>query len=167
MSKKQNERVGIYVDGANIFYGLNNQRIDFEHFRDWLAEGREIKRFGYFNSGQKHNQEVQKFFAYLRAIGVKTYVKQMTQNSVTKEYKQEGVDVYLSVKALKHADEFDTLILVSGDYDFLPLIHEMNEMNKKVEIVSFQKSMHPIYKRFRYRYMEDYLETAKEVDNET
>jgi uncharacterized LabA/DUF88 family protein len=154
------ERVGIFIDGANIFYGMKGKLLDFEKFKSWLADGREATEASYFNACQKDNEEMQKFFNYVKATGFKVYVKQTTLNSVTHEYKQAGIDVYLTVKALRFNKNYDTFILVSGDYDYIPLIEELKRFNKKIEVVSFKDCLHPIYKAdsFNVRYMEDFLE---------
>ena len=153
-----NERVGIFIDGANIFYGLKGRTLDFIQFKEWLAKGRIITEASYFNASQKKNSVMNAFFNHVKKAGFRTYIKQTTLNSFTKKYKQAGIDVYLAVKAMRFMDKFDTFILVSGDYDYVPLIEEMKHAGKNIEIVSFEYAMHPIYERFNYRFVDDYLE---------
>lgn len=63
-------------------------------------------------------------------------------NVYPKRGRKEGsklVDQALTVAALHHAyqDNFDTAIIISGDADYIPLIHELKGMGKRVHLVSF------------------------------
>lgn len=151
------ERVGVFIDGANIYYGLKGKRIDYKHFLSWLAEDRQVTEASYFNAWRKDDHAMQEFFAHIRKAGINTYVKATTKNSITGKWKQAGIDVYLAVKAMRFSNNFDTIILVSGDYDYMPLIDEMRRWGKNIEIVSFDYALHPIYKRWRVRLMDEYV----------
>lgn len=150
-------KLGIFIDGANIFYGLKDRRMDFTDFKKWIADGREVEVACYFNASQKDREDQQAFFSHVKKSGFRVFVKRTTLNSATGEYKQAGIDVYLAVKAMKFINLFDTFILVAGDYDYTPLINEMQYKKKSIEIVSFEYCLHPIYKQFKVRYIDDYL----------
>ena len=161
---KKTDKIGIYVDGANMFYGLKGARIDYAHFLKWLAQGRNITQASYFNASQKENSKMQDFFNHVRKSGFKCYIKQTTKIQATGEWKQAGIDVFLTVKAIRWNRLWDTLVIVSGDYDYLPLIDEIkNGFGKKVEVVSFDYCMHPIYKGFTHRFIDDYMKTLKDI----
>lgn len=161
--QEQPRTVGIFIDGANLFHGLRewNSRIDFGDFREWLADGRKITVCDYFNAGDPDNENTQKFFKYLGNNGYKTYIRSLPKMMKNKELqhkeKQSGVDVYLAVKAMLKHENFDVFIIVTGDYDFLPLISEMESLGKRVEVVSFEKSMHPIYNKFNPRFLDPFV----------
>lgn len=152
-------KVGIFVDGANIYYGLRGRRIDYKHFLDWLSKGRQVAEASYFNAWRKDDQSMQTFFAHVKKAGFNTYIKATTKNSATGKWKQAGIDVYLAVKAMRFSNNFDTIVLVSGDYDYMPLIDEMIRWKKKIEVVSFEYAMHPIYNRWTVRSMDEYVAT--------
>ena len=160
---EQPRTVGIFIDGANLFHGLRewNSRIDFGDFKDWLADGREITVCDYFNAGDPDNVNTQKFFKYLGANGYKTYIRSLPKmfknNELQHKEKHSGVDVYLAVKAMLKLDNFDIFVIVTGDYDFLPLISEMEGKGKRVEVVSFENSMHPIYNKFNPRFLDPFI----------
>lgn len=157
INKTEKEKVGIFIDGANIFYGLKGRRIDFSNLKKWIAGDREVSVAAYFNASQKDNSTMQNFFAHVKKCGFTLFVKQTTKNSITNEWKQSGVDVYLTVKAMKHIKNYDTFVLVSGDYDYMPLVDEMKSAGKNIEIVAFKYCLHPIYKRWPVKYMDDFL----------
>ena len=149
-------RLGIFVDGANIFYGNQGKRMDFNKFIKWIADGREIGTANYFNAGRRENSEIQKFFGYVKSCGFHLYTRTMTKNSVTKEWKQSGIDVFLAVKAMAKHKLFDTFVLVSGDYDYMPLLKQMQFYAKGIEIISYEYCLHPVYTNWRVRYIDDF-----------
>lgn len=157
MNQPSEERVGIYIDGANIFYGMEGERMNFAHFTEWLAEGRKITKACYFNALKPEKiLESGSFLGHLKKAKIRTYIRKPTLIEATNQYKQEGVDVHLTVKAMKHKDSYDTFILVSGDYDYIPLIKELKAEQKNIEIVSFKNCIHPVYNNYKVRYMDDY-----------
>lgn len=153
---KKKKKVGIFIDGANIYYGLKEIRIDWNKFKKWLAGGYEISELHYFNTG---NQErgMPEFYLALQAMKYNLHIKK-TSTTRKNQKKAKGVDVALAVMAVQHRDKFDKIIIVSGDYDFMPVIELMKREGKEYEIISFEYAMHPIYKRFPHRLMEDFLE---------
>ncbi|HHG4593931.1 NYN domain-containing protein [Pseudomonas aeruginosa] len=50
---------------------------------------------------------------------------------------QKGVDVGIATTALMHKDNFDTLILSSGDGDLLDAIEHLSEIGKRIELAVF------------------------------
>lgn len=54
---------------------------------------------------------------------------------------QKGVDVRLAMDMILKAvkNEYDTAILVTNDYDFYETIQEVNELGKKVELITFER----------------------------
>ena len=54
---------------------------------------------------------------------------------------QKGVDVGLATLALTHIDNYDTLILSSGDSDLLDAIEYITEKNKRFELLVFKNGV--------------------------
>jgi uncharacterized LabA/DUF88 family protein len=50
---------------------------------------------------------------------------------------QKGVDVGIASLALIHKDNYDTLILSSGDSDLLDAIQHLSEAGKRIELAVF------------------------------
>lgn len=152
-------RVGIFVDGANILKSLNHKRFHYNDLNEWIAKGRKVTELCYFDSVMESNKDKQKFINHLKLCGYKVFIKKVTKILKTKKFKQTGVDVLLSLKALKYADNYDVFVLVSGDYDYIPLLEELKQMGKQIEVVSFKECMHPIYRdKFKSRYMDEFIE---------
>jgi len=150
------ERVGIFVDGGNVFHPMRDkgETINYAGFMNWLHEGRRVKFAGYFNTTVPYENK-EAFYEHLKLVGFNMFLKKATLKD--SGYKQEGIDVYIAVKAMKAMAQFDTFILVSGDYDFSPLVHEMQNSGKNVEIVSWKSTMHPYYTKYTHKYIDAFL----------
>jgi uncharacterized protein (TIGR00288 family) len=83
--------------------------------------------------------EERSFFEALEKIGIETKTKNL--QIFAGGAKKGDWDVGLAVDAIKLAPKLDTIIIISGDGDFVPLV-EFLKMNQgcQVEVVSFGKS---------------------------
>ena len=79
------------------------------------------------------------FFDALTKMGIETKVKDL--QIFSSGAKKADWDVGLAIDAVKLSPKLDTVILITGDGDFVPLV-EYLQMNQgcQVEVVSFGKS---------------------------
>lgn len=54
--------------------------------------------------------------------------------------KKADWDVGLAVDAIKISSSIDTIVLVSGDGDFIPLVEYLKNQGKRVEVMAFSRS---------------------------
>jgi uncharacterized LabA/DUF88 family protein len=54
---------------------------------------------------------------------------------------QKGVDVGIATLGLIHKDNYDTLLLSSGDGDLLDMIEYLSELGKRIELVVFSDAV--------------------------
>ena len=151
-----NNRVIVFVDGSNLFWGLKyfnekngtSTRIDYSKLADELTRGRTRIRSYYYGSESvppKANQR--SFHDALRYSGYQVIVKPLKIRKdieTGKEYAiEKGVDVSLVSDLLCLAWEgaYDVAVLVTGDADFLNPIEKVKYKGKIVEIASFKNSL--------------------------
>lgn len=173
------ERVGIYIDGANIFFAAVNHferlgmtqdaakvasKIEYAQFAKWLAKGRSISQAKYFNSFKPGVNPTNAFFKAVGSLGYQVFLREYKLKD-DREH-EAGVDIELAIHAVKDALSFDTLVLVTGDIDFLPLMEMMFQFSRKVEIVCFSSStnarwleMKKSYPDLELRALEDFYGT--------
>ena len=79
------------------------------------------------------------FFEALTKMGIETKVKDL--QIFADGAKKADWDVGLAIDAVKLAPKLDTIVIVSGDGDFVPLIQYL-DLNQgcQVEVISFGKS---------------------------
>jgi uncharacterized LabA/DUF88 family protein len=139
--KHKEQRVGIFIDTQNLYHSAKNlygARVNFGQIvKDGLAGRALIRAVAYVittESGDEKN-----FFEALGKVGIETKTKNLQIFSGGS--KKADWDVGLAVDAIKMAPKLDTVILVTGDGDFVPLV-EYLKMNEgcQVEVISFGKS---------------------------
>jgi uncharacterized LabA/DUF88 family protein len=152
------ERVSIYIDGANFYYGIKSIdlkytdfRFDFEKYIKKIVKNRKLIDIYYYNASlkQQKNPEIfkkqQKFFERLRKIPNFKVILCKRQRRVNDDGEEsfniKGDDIHLAIDMLKDAYEnkYDSAILISGDGDFAPLVEYVKAKGKKVENYHFEK----------------------------
>lgn len=127
-----NQRVALLVDIANLYHGcMNNEgkRADFRKLIDALVGNRNLVKAIAFLKRREGDKE---FVRLLKTIGYCIYTP-------TKE--NGDIDVQLAVKAIAISDTVDTIILVTGDADFLPVCNYLRAKGTRVEIAAYLSSV--------------------------
>jgi len=155
------ERVSIFIDGNNFYYGLRKlfgpekslKRFDFKNFGDYLADDGKVSRIFYYNAqlDQKFDSKTFKsqkdFFTKLRKIPNFNLVlckllKRNVKGTDKVYYIIKEDDIHMAVDMVDGAanDSFDTAVVVSGDGDFVPAVKSVKRRGKKVINVYFKGS---------------------------
>jgi len=144
------ERVIIFIDGSNFYYGLKENigfaKIDFNYFAQKLAAGRQFIRTYYYNARLDAKGDKAKYQAQQRFFDALNYVPYFTVKlgylqKTSGGYVEKGTDINIAVDMFKLAkdDVYDIAILVTSDADFVPAIEVIQELGKHVENAYFKK----------------------------
>ncbi len=82
--------------------------------------------------------EEQGFFEALENMGIETKTKDL--QIFVGGSKKADWDVGLAVDAIRLAPKLDTIVIASGDGDFVPLVEYLKNSGVQVEVLSFGKS---------------------------
>ena len=137
--KHKEQRVGVFIDTQNLYHSarnLYNARVNFGAvLKEAVAGRRLVRAVAYVISTEAGDEK--NFFEALEKLGIETKTKDLQVfHSGTKK---GDWDVGLAVDAIKTASRLDTVVIVSGDGDFVPLVEYLQTMTQ-VEIISFGKS---------------------------
>ncbi|MFA4871685.1 MAG: NYN domain-containing protein [Patescibacteria group bacterium] len=141
MFKYKNQRVGVFVDVSNMYHSAKNlygARINFKEILKAVTDGRQlIRAIAYVI--KSHSAEEEHFFDALIKSGFELKSKDL--QIFMDGTKKADWDVGLAVDAITLADRLDSIILLSGDGDYVPLI-EYLRVNKgcMVEVAAFGKT---------------------------
>jgi uncharacterized protein (TIGR00288 family) len=141
MIKHKEQRIGVLVDVANMYHSAKNlyqAKVNFKEILKTATAGRKlIRAIAYVIKSQ--SSEEQKFFEALDKQGFEVKMKDL--QIFPGGAKKADWDVGIAVDAVKLADRLDTIVLVTGDGDYLPLVTYLQE-NKGciVEAVAFAES---------------------------
>ena len=139
--KHKNQRVGVFIDTQNLYHSARNlygARVNFSAIlKDTVAGRQLIRAIAYVittESGEEKN-----FLDALEKAGIEAVAKPL--QVFYGGAKKADWDVGIAIDAIKMAPKLDTVIIASGDGDFIPLV-EYLQMNEgcQVEIVAFGRS---------------------------
>lgn len=138
MFKHKDQRVGVFVDAANMYHSAKNLyglRVNFGNILEKAVDGRKlIRAIAYVI--ESNSEDERSFFGALDKQGFEVKMKPLQVFSTG--LKKADWDVGIAVDTIKFADRLDTVVIVSGDGDFMPLILYLQE-NKGciVEVMAF------------------------------
>ncbi len=139
--KHKSQRVGVFIDTQNIYHTarhLYGCKVNFGNVVETAVAGRQlIRAIAYVISTE--SGEEQGFFEALAKRGIEAKTKDL--QIFYSGAKKADWDVGMAVDAIRLAPKLDTVILVTGDGDFVPLVEylKFNE-GVQVEVVSFGQS---------------------------
>ena len=155
-----NQRVGIFVDVANLYHSAKNiyhGRVNYAEMMKHLVSGRQliramayvIKSEGVENATHSSEQVMNQrpkglstegaFFDALEKSGLELRVKDLQVYG--DGLKKGDWDVGLAVDAIRMCDFLDVIVLVTGDGDYIPLVEYLKHgRGRRVEVAGFQRS---------------------------
>ena len=139
--KHKEQRVGIFIDTQNLYHSarhLYNSRVNFGAVVKEALAGRALVRALAYVVSTESGDETQFFEALGKSgIEVKTKPLQIFAGGA----KKADWDVGLAVDAITMAPKLDTIILVTGDGDFVPLVEYLRyHEGCQVEVITFGQS---------------------------
>lgn len=139
--KHPEQRVGVFIDTQNLYHSAKNlyhARVNFGNVLKDSVSGRRLIRARAYAVTTESGEE-KAFFEALAKIGIEMRLKEL--QVFAGGAKKADWDVGLAVDAISAAPKLDTVILFTGDGDFVPLVHYLQTHDGcQVEVVSFGRS---------------------------
>ncbi len=139
--KHKEQRVGIFIDAQNLYHSAKNlyhSKVNFGQIVKDALDGRKLVRAVAYVIATESGEETA-FFDALTKMGIETRVKDLQVFS--SGAKKADWDVGLAIDAVSAAPKLDSVIIVAGDGDFIPLVKYLQmSQGCQVEVVSFGKS---------------------------
>jgi len=140
--KHKEQRVGVFIDAQNLYHSAKNlyngARVNFgEVMKAAVGDRALIRALAYVITTE--SGEEKPFFEALEKMGIEAKTKDL--QVFIGGAKKADWDVGLAVDAIAMSPKLDTVIIVAGDGDYVPLVKylQVNE-GCQVEAVSFGKS---------------------------
>ncbi len=135
------QRVGVFVDVQNMYYSarhIYNSKVNFKALLNEAVEGRTLVRaLAYVIRTEDLSRE--EFFKVLENLGYEVQAKDV--QTFADGSKKGDWDIGIAMDMIEMAPRLDTLVLVSGDGDFVPLVeHLKRALGCRVEVIAFGKS---------------------------
>jgi uncharacterized LabA/DUF88 family protein len=132
------QSVAILIDGNNIERSIHEQTHDqqtmlnFDSLIPRLLDNRGLNRLVYFREGKQISAKLQE------------RLYQNYHGSVRPCHK--SADIPLSIKAMQLASKVDTIIIMSGDSDYIELVRHLKTEGVRVEIAAVLKTTSQLLK---------------------
>ncbi|MEL6511747.1 MAG: NYN domain-containing protein [Pseudomonadota bacterium] len=139
----QFNRVAVFVDHANINRSARDQsiEIDYQAFLEYLVAGRHlIEAITHVPVDPRNPSAMDQGIEELWLAG---YLVKPKLGKIAGETYKCNVDVEMTIDMLNAGLDMniDTIILVSGDGDFLPVVEYLRGRGIRVEVCGFEANM--------------------------
>ena len=139
--KHKSQRVGIFIDTQNLYHSAKNlykAKVNFGNVVKEALAGRVLIRAVAYVI-RTESEEERGFFDALNKIGIETKVKDI--RIFAGGAKKADWDIGMAIDAIAMQSKLDTVILATGDGDFVPLVEYLRYSSGiQVEVISFGKS---------------------------
>jgi len=141
MRINKEQRVGVFVDVQNLYYSAKNlykAKVNFASvLRDAVSGRKLVRAFAY--AIKADIKEEKGFHAALEKIGYEVKTKDL--QTFPGGAKKGDWDIGIAMDTIELANKLDTIVLVSGDGDFVELLqHLRRAMGCRVEVMAFGPS---------------------------
>ena len=139
--KHPEQRVGVFIDTQNLYHSAKNiyhSRVNFGNvLKDSVEDRRLIRARAYMVTTETGEESA--FLEALTKMGIEPKTKDL--QIFYGGAKKADWDVGLAVDAITASPKLDTVILFTGDGDFIPLVEYLQiHGGCQVEVVSFGRS---------------------------
>jgi len=138
--KHKEQRVGVFIDTQNLYHSARNlykARVNFGAvLKDAVAGRKLVRAVAYVITTEAGDEK--NFFEALEKLGIETKTKDL--QIFAGGAKKADWDVGLAVDAIKMSPRLDSVVIISGDGDYIPLVEYLQTIGVQVEVVSFGKS---------------------------
>ncbi len=139
--KHSDQRVAVFIDTQNLYHSaknLYNTKVNFGAvMTESVGKRKLIRALAYVITTEAGDET--NFFEALTKLGIETKTKDL--KIFYGGAKKADWDVGLAVDAIRLAPKVDTIILATGDGDFVPLVTFLKEHHGiQVEVISFGRS---------------------------
>jgi uncharacterized LabA/DUF88 family protein len=136
LSVKISQSVAILIDGNNIersIHGITKNEatmVNFDTLIPKLLMNRGLNRLFYFREGKNISSKLSE------------RLHQNYHGSVVACHK--SADIPLSIKATQLSSKVDTIILLSGDSDYVDLVRHLKSEGVRIEIAAIRETTSPL-----------------------
>lgn len=141
VTKHKGQRIAVFIDTQNLYHSAKNlyqARVNFNAILKDAVAGRTLVRaIAYMVTTEAGDEK--HFMEAMAKMGIEVKTKEL--QIFAGGQKKADWDVGLAVDAVKAAHRVDSVVIVSGDGDFVPLVEYLKvSAGNQVEVMAFGKS---------------------------
>jgi len=150
-----------YIDGQNLYMGTTKRDpswiVDLARFRIYLNKKYGVEKAYYYLGYVQENKNSETLYEEIQSAGFILVFRQHNSAMIGEKKGNVDSDIIFSImKRLYLKEDFEKIVLVSGDGDYKMLIDFLIE-NEKLEKILFpkQKFASSLYKSITRKYFDD------------
>ncbi len=150
-----------FIDGQNLYMNTKSHgwKIDLDKFRIYLRDKYNIGKAYYFLGAI--NEEHQDMYETVQHAGFILVFREHNQSMVGKKKGNVDTDIVFTImRKLVEKEDFDKIVLVSGDGDYYKMVKYLVEKERFARLLSpNKKSTSTLYKNLPTKYI-DWLDSS-------
>jgi uncharacterized LabA/DUF88 family protein len=162
-----NERVALFIDGANLYSASRNLGfdVDYRNLLEFFRKRAHVVR-AYYYSAVLETEEysplkpLTDWLAYNGYTLVTKPAREFTDAAGRRRVKG-NMDIELAIDMLELADKIDHAVLFSGDSDFRRLVEAVQRRGVRVSVVSSVRTTPPMVADDLRRQADEFLELGE------
>jgi len=137
LKNKNKKRIGVFIDGSNLYHCVKNNKwkLDYHKLKWFFYERGDVKDMYYFTPEIPH---LEKFLNILDSMGYKIIKKPIkvfrakNKNGIHEVKHKGDLDMEMGLTVFKNINNYDEVILVTGDSDFECILDELKSAGKNI-----------------------------------
>jgi uncharacterized LabA/DUF88 family protein len=132
--------VGVFIDVSNLFYSARSMGVEVNYIRllEHVTRNRHLIRASAYTGIDPENGSQRRFVDFLSANGYRVVCKDIQKHESGRI--KADLDVEMTLDVYMMSDNFDVVVLVTGDGDFKRLVEVVQQKGVRVEILGFGAS---------------------------
>jgi uncharacterized LabA/DUF88 family protein len=140
------QRVGLFVDTQNLYYGARDafdRNVDYRRLLEVALRERRLAHATAYVVEREGDSTAYGFFTKLSMLGYRVRRRKVRVHRLDDEGRtlMEGDwDMGIAADMVRSLGHLDVLVLASGDADFVPILELAQERGVRVEVLAFRES---------------------------
>ncbi len=160
------ERIALFIDGANLYATAKSLGFDIDYKRllgIFREKGRLIRAIYYTAlADEQEYSSIRPLIDWLNYNGFSMVTKPTKEfiDAAGRRKIKGNMDIELAVDAMRLSDTLDHIIIFSGDGDFRSLVSALQQMGKRVSVVSTLQTQPPMVADELRRQADQFIDLA-------
>ena len=144
-SRREIKSMTLLVDAQNLFYSARDTygpsaRVNYERLKEVALRGKNVRVLRCVIYLTQLEDDISLFAQTLRRLSYEVkirWIKRHEDGSIS----NTDSDLDIAVDCIRACETSDTLVIASGDADFIPVYQYIREKGKDIEILAFQDAL--------------------------
>ncbi|MGY2947299.1 uncharacterized LabA/DUF88 family protein/BMFP domain-containing protein YqiC [Thermostichus sp. MS-CIW-39] len=135
--------LGVFIDAANLHASAQQwgSHLDYPSLLSWLAQGRSEMEVHVYSGVDRHNLAQRRFLRELRKQGYRVVTKPVVIHADGS--RKANLDGELIVDLMAMHSHYETVLLLSGDGDFVPALKHIRRQGCRLEVAAYRPNTNP------------------------